>query len=192
MANQEAGPVNGPRHDHVLPARRESGRQGAKPQRRSPLGRYWLVIAAALACTAMLGRGARPAEISQVAQTPSAYADAARALMGVWRGSYICRQGETGVELNFTELRPDGAVSGTFSFFNMPGQHNAAEGAFALSGQYDLASGKLTMISGAWIKQPANYVTTGFIAYYRPPSRAFAGTMDNNACGQITVTKSGD
>jgi hypothetical protein len=43
-------------------------------------------------------------------------------LLGVWRGSYVCAQGETGVELSFTDIHDDGVVSGTFNFFNLPGQ----------------------------------------------------------------------
>jgi hypothetical protein len=199
MAEHEAGPANG-QNPEQAPAEQGAGQVEAEPRPGSWFARRWPVIVAALTGAAIVAAmivfavrgGFLTAHQTQTPQTTSAYTDAARALVGVWRGSYICRQGETGVELSFTELRTDGTISGTFSFFNMPGHTNAAEGEFALSGRYDLASGKLIVTPGAWIKQPANYVTTGFIAYYRPPSRAFAGTMDNNACGQITVTKSGD
>jgi hypothetical protein len=97
-----------------------------------------------------------------------------------------------GVELAFTELRADGTVSATFSFFNLPGRSNAAEGKFNLNGRYDLASGSLSMTPGAWIRQPAGYFSAGFSAVYRPPARTIAGTISNTACGQITVTKIGN
>jgi len=125
------------------------------------------------------------------ASATNANLDPAHALVGLWRGSYVCRQGETAVEISITDFDAKGAIKATFHFFNMPGQTNAAEGEFALSGQYDPALGKLTMTAGEWIKQPENYVTAGFVAYWRPPATTMAGTVDNNACRQINLTKTG-
>ena len=148
----------------------------------------------AVAAVGLLVVGTRHGGLQTLYPVPSAHAassnpDAASALVGVWRGSYICRQGETGVEVTITDLTADGAVKGRFHFFNMPGKSNAAEGEFLLSGKYDLAAGTLTMTPGEWIKQPENYVTAGFTAYYRPPAPTMAGTVDNNVCRQINLTK---
>src|SRR4051812_14921427 len=57
-------------------------------------------------------------------------------LLGLWRGSYVCRQGETAVELSLTDMEGDD-VRGTFKFFNRPGQTNVLPGEYNVKGSYN-------------------------------------------------------
>jgi hypothetical protein len=112
------------------------------------------------------------------------------ALLGVWRGSYVCGQGETGVELSFTELGDDGVVVGTFSFFNLPGRSNVKNGEYTLIGKLDLRTRELYLSPGKWIKQPPGYTPVGFSAPL--PSlgvRKIFGRITFPGCNQIYADK---
>jgi hypothetical protein len=115
------------------------------------------------------------------------------ALLGVWRGAYTCSQGETGVELIFTEVHDDGIVIGTFSFFNLPGHNNAQAGEYNLIGKYDPSQSKLQMSPGAWISQTPNYNPVGFSASFPlSGTRRILGTISHSGCGQIYADKTGN
>jgi hypothetical protein len=43
-------------------------------------------------------------------------------LMGIWRGTYRCQQGETGLALTIEELSDDGNVKAVFSFYDLSRQ----------------------------------------------------------------------
>jgi hypothetical protein len=81
--------------------------------------------------------------------------------LGVWRGSYVCSQGETGVDLSFSELHDDGSVLGTFSFYNLPGESNSATGVYTLIGQLDIRNQIVYLDPGTWIRQPPGYGPVG-------------------------------
>jgi hypothetical protein len=111
-------------------------------------------------------------------------------LLGVWRGAYVCQQGETGVELAFTGIRDDNVVIGTFKFFNLPGRSNAADGEFELSGRLSIHERKLYFTPGNWIVQPAGYLPFSFSTSF--PSvgeRRILGTITFPGCTQIYADK---
>lgn len=114
-------------------------------------------------------------------------------LLGVWRGSYVCGQGETGVELSFTELRDDGVVLGTFNFFNLPGHNNAASGEYTLIGQLDIGSQSIFLDPGTWIRQPPGYTAVGVsMSFPSPEAHEMHGIVTNPSCSQIYVDKTGN
>jgi hypothetical protein len=111
-------------------------------------------------------------------------------LLGVWRGSYACLQGETGVELAFTGIRDDGVVIGTFKFFNLPGHSNAANGEFTLAGRLNIGDHKLYFTPGNWISQPPGYVPFSFsISFPSMGERRIQGTITFPGCTQIYADK---
>jgi hypothetical protein len=113
-------------------------------------------------------------------------------LLGVWRGSYVCSQGETGVDLAFSELFDDGAVLGTFSFYNLPGQGNSASGAYTLIGQLDVGHRTIYLDPGTWIRRPPGYAPVGVaISFPSSGERAISGTITNSGCSQISVAWTG-
>jgi hypothetical protein len=75
-------------------------------------------------------------------------------LVGVWEGSYVANQGETGITLTVT--KENGVLQAVFEFYNLPGRTNAANGSYYVNITYQ--SGKYTFKGYEWIEQPNNYV----------------------------------
>jgi hypothetical protein len=74
-------------------------------------------------------------------------------LIGVWEGSYIAGQGETGLTLTVT--KENEALQAVFKFYNLPGRTNAAEGSYFMNITYQ--SGRYTFRGYEWIEQPSGY-----------------------------------
>jgi TPR repeat protein len=111
-------------------------------------------------------------------------------LGGVWSGSYLCRQGETGVDLVFDELNDDGVVHANFTFFSLSGKNNAESGKYSLFGQYNITENQLYMTPNKWIRMAPNYVPVGFTA--SSPSHesyTITGIIASPGCNQIHVEK---
>jgi hypothetical protein len=75
-------------------------------------------------------------------------------LIGVWEGSYVANQGETGLTLTVT--KENGALQAVFKFYNLPGRTNSASGSYYMNITYQ--NGKYTFRGYEWIEQPGNYV----------------------------------
>lgn len=111
-------------------------------------------------------------------------------LLGVWRGSYVCSQGETGVDLSFSEVHNDGTIIGTFTFYSLAGQSNSASGAYTLTGQLDIGNQIIYLDPGTWIRQPPGYGPVGVsISFPSSGEHAIKGTIMSSGCGQISVAK---
>ena len=109
-------------------------------------------------------------------------------LKGDWVGSYRCRQGLTAVVVSLTPER-DNAVSGSFTFGNLPGRDNAANGKYLLVGTYDGASHTLKMRPGGWVRQPKGYSPVGFTATLDPASQRLTGSVAFSGCSTIALQK---
>jgi hypothetical protein len=128
----------------------------------------------------------------QPAPASAAIRQARAALLGVWRGHYLCGQGETGAEVSFTEMSDAGEVRGVFRFFNLPGHSNALPGAYYVAGRYDVASHALRMEPTAWIQQPPGYIA---LAVLFPNVLASANSLSGGfptmaACTFVEVVRS--
>jgi hypothetical protein len=75
-------------------------------------------------------------------------------LIGVWEGSYVAGQGETGLTLTVT--KEGGTLQAVFKFYNLPGRTNSASGSYYMNITYQ--SGKYTFRGSEWIEQPSGYV----------------------------------
>jgi len=125
-----------------------------------------------------------------VAETSTDMQVARGSLLGVWRGSYICAQGETGVEVSFDRLGDDGTVTGSFRFFNLPNRNNAASGEYTLVGRLD--GQELTLTPGTWLQQAPGYSAVGFNATFAFPGvTSIVGAVAFPGCGQISMSKIG-
>ncbi len=127
---------------------------------------------------------------SALLASPNSLQMARSTLLGVWRGSYACGQGETGVELSFTDISDDGTVMGTFTFFNLPGHSNAGDGEYSLVGHINSSEQQLYFDPGAWIRQPPGYAAVGFSTPVPLPGiHNMAGTITYPGCSQIYAAK---
>ena len=84
------------------------------------------------------------------------HAQNAKKLNGKWKGSYFCRQGETGVTLKI-KGKSNGTFCGTFKFYPLPSNLNAKAGKFSFTGTFN-TSGKIIITQKKWLKQPNNYI----------------------------------
>jgi len=78
-------------------------------------------------------------------------------LTGTWKGSYICRQGLTGLTLSLNRQAGE-AVFGTFHFYSLPSNPAVKEGCFAVAGHI-LDDKRIFISASTWITQPADYIT---------------------------------
>jgi hypothetical protein len=74
-------------------------------------------------------------------------------LIGVWEGSYVATQGETGLTL--TVAKESGVLHAIFKFYNLSGRTNAANGSYYMN--ITCQSGKYTFRGYEWIEQPSGY-----------------------------------
>jgi uncharacterized protein (TIGR02145 family) len=83
---------------------------------------------------------------------PDEESDASNRLVGVWEGSYVASQGETGLTL--TVYKEGGNYKAIFDFYNLPGETNAAEGKYYMTVSYDESTKKYYLEGYEWIVQP--------------------------------------
>jgi hypothetical protein len=130
-------------------------------------------------------------ESETYAQDVRAWQTAREILRGTWRGSYHCAQGDSGVELSFSELHDDGFIRGTFRFFDLPGKNNTAGGGrFVIGGNYNIADGTLLLSPGAWLhRPPGDWDSVAFSVRLTPDGRTLEGKIHNLTCTEISVSK---
>jgi len=112
------------------------------------------------------------------AQVPGAPGAPESRFAGDWSGTYVCAQGSTGMSLR---LRPqaDGRLSGVFHFYPLASNPQAAEGCYEVSGEPDGDS--MTVVAGAWLLRPPNYVTVDLDAEIDEDGTLF-GQVDGPGC----------
>ncbi|RZS36896.1 hypothetical protein EV193_106130 [Herbihabitans rhizosphaerae] len=75
-------------------------------------------------------------------------------LAGLWEGTYLCNQGETGLRLAVDPPRA-GAVTAVFEFFPLETNPKAARGKFSMIGT--VINGRVLLKQHEWIEQPEGY-----------------------------------
>lgn len=73
-------------------------------------------------------------------------------LVGIWEGSYMADQGETGMTLTIWE--DNGNYKAIWHFFNLPGKTNAAEGSYYMRIFINYSTGKFNLVGHEWINRP--------------------------------------
>ncbi|MEU3275467.1 hypothetical protein ABZ639_31840 [Saccharomonospora sp. NPDC006951] len=77
------------------------------------------------------------------------------ALVGTWKGTYVCSQGETGLELKVSAPEGD-TVAAVFTFSPVEGGAAAESGSFSMIGR-NTPNG-FVFQQDKWIDQPGNYI----------------------------------
>lgn len=131
-------------------------------------------------------RAAAPALLpgSAVAGTSAASANAAGPQTRTWRGSYVCGQGESGLEVT---LRPlgQGRLAGTLSFFPLPANPTVPRGCFRVTGQADAAGG-IELRGSQWVRRPPDYHMID-LSGRLGANDGISGRVVDGACGQFQV-----
>jgi hypothetical protein len=102
--------------------------------------------AAAAAATAAATAAAQP-KTTKPALSSTAY----QQLDGIWKGSYICAQGQTAMQVRMTAT-PQGVAAALA--FSVP---NSRPGTFLMNGVFNPANGQLNLQFVRWGVQPPNY-----------------------------------
>lgn len=102
-----------------------------------------------------------------------------------WIGQYRCAQGATDLDLH-VDLVSGSQIDATFIFAHGP---SGAAGSFKMRGTIT-PDGNVTLVPGAWVARPPNYVSVGMSGSVR--GTTFRGRIDNASCGVFIVHRSTD
>ena len=111
----------------------------------------------------------------------------ASGVTGTWRGSYVCAQGLTALELELTG-QADGRVEGTFAFSEHPDNPGVPSGSYRVHGRMS-ASGILTLRTGEWIVHPQDYFTVAMVGRVELAPDRFYGFIDGAGCDTFLVER---
>jgi hypothetical protein len=122
-----------------------------------------------------------------------------------WMGSYICRQGVTGLQLDIAEVPqdhfkchngypdcdPDFAtapvpVRATFKFFPLPENPDLPAGSFTMTGVF--TARKASLKPEAWKEQPAGWEMVALSGEVSDDNRFFRGTIEHEGCGAFGLS----
>jgi hypothetical protein len=136
------------------------------------------------ASPAASGTAGSPAPSSPAASAASS-SPAGAAVAGVWRGTYTCNQGLTGVELTITGSGE--SVMATVDFYPVTSNPGTASGSYEMVGSYSAATG-LKLNPDYWINEPAGYEMVGLTAP-PPGGDSMTGDVVGVNCSTFSVTK---
>lgn len=109
------------------------------------------------------------------------------AIVGTWRGTYICRQGETGLTLTIASLGGN-KLKATFEFYPVPSNPSAPRGSSSKLGVYH--DGHITLLPDRWIDRPKDTVMVGLSADVDGIApNVMTGKVLSRSCTEFTITK---
>lgn len=120
------------------------------------------------------GEARRPAELSR--------------LLGVWRGTYVCAQGLTGLMLTVSGSRAN-VLEAEFAFYPVPENPRVPAGRFRMSGVFDNATQTLHLRPGQWLERPPGYLTVSLSASVDLEAGEMVGTVSGSGCGPVRLTR---
>lgn len=132
------------------------------------------------------GTGRSQATVSRSQSRP---APSISAVIGQWRGTYVCGQGETGLTLTIS-FAGFNKVNAVFAFYPVRGNPDVATGTSVKVGVY--TDGHLTLQHDRWIKRPDGYGAVDLSADIAAASpRTMTGKILSSSCKTLTLTKQG-
>jgi hypothetical protein len=106
---------------------------------------------------------------------------------GLWRGTYVCSQGVTGLNLTIRRV-DDKNLTAVFSFFAVPENPGVPSGEFEMTGQVE-ASGHLLLYPTEWTRETPGYVSVGLDGAQVPGSGVYRGQVDGGGCGRFLLRR---
>jgi pimeloyl-ACP methyl ester carboxylesterase len=108
-------------------------------------------------------------------------------VLGLWKGTYTCSQGLTGLTLDI-EPADDGKLSAVWQFYADPANPGVPSGSYTMTGAY--TQGVLNLAPDTWVSEPANYSMVGLSAKLLGGGEVLSGPV-TNGCGTATLTRVG-
>ncbi|GAA3395119.1 hypothetical protein GCM10020369_67050 [Cryptosporangium minutisporangium] len=118
--------------------------------------------------------------------SPSAASEQPDGVAGVWKGTYTCSQGATGLTL--TIEGEDEALAATFEFYPTSENPSVKKGSYKMGG--NVTNGRMVLIGTTWIDQPDGYQMVN-ISSTSITATTITGTIDTApGCTSFRVTRS--
>jgi hypothetical protein len=113
------------------------------------------------------------------------------AWIGLWRGTYVCNQGVTGL---FLTVRRSGAadvadVAAVFRFFAIPENPGVPTGEYEMAGQPRPQNNHLQLDPRRWINAPPWYVMVGLHDDYDEATGEYSGRVLGPGCTQFILRR---
>jgi len=106
--------------------------------------------------------------------------DSCENINGVWKGIYICAQGETNVTMNIEQNQCE--LSTIFDFSESPNNPGVPSGSARLTGSID-NNGQFNLTGFEWLDQPAGWI----IADVQGTTTNSKSNIEVTICGNTTV-----
>jgi hypothetical protein len=107
---------------------------------------------------------------------------------GVWRGTYVCARGVTGLFLTIKRSETDG-LTAVFHFFAVRENPRVPTGEYDMTGTAGPQDNHLQLAPGAWIMQPPHYVTVGLDGTYDEATGDYSGQVRGPGCGRFVLRR---
>jgi hypothetical protein len=108
--------------------------------------------------------------------------------VGRWRGTYVCNQGVTGLQLTVRRSET-GEVAAVFSFFPVPENPDVPDGAFDMSGKLGPQRNRLQLFGRMWINAPPRYLMVGLDGVYDEATGEYSGSVDGVGCTKFILRR---
>jgi hypothetical protein len=106
---------------------------------------------------------------------------------GVWSGEYLCGQGSTALELVLQPAKDAVTLRGWFHFQATPANPGVPEGCYEMTGSFDAPSGRISLIAGAWRRQPPGYITVDLKGAVDPGGTTLSGNVLHDSCTSFSL-----
>jgi hypothetical protein len=146
------------------------------------------LIARTLVCS--LAAAVLTAALALLAGSPAAARPLASAddWIGIWRGSYVCAQGVTGLFLTVKRLET-GDVAAVFRFFAVPENPAVPSGEFDMAGTPGAETNHLDLYPRQWIVRPPNFVMVALDGDYDEATGNYAGEVHGPGCSRFILRR---
>ena len=108
--------------------------------------------------------------------------------LGLWRGTYVCGQGVTGLSLT-VKRSGEGDVAAVFSFFAVPENPEVPSGEFDMTGRPGPQGNHLRLFPHAWTNAPPRFVMVGLDGDYDEASGEYSGRVRGPACTRFILRR---
>jgi hypothetical protein len=102
----------------------------------------------------------------------------------IWKATYGCTQGLTGLTLVLTRVT-ETELTATFYFYAVPGNLDVPAGMFSMKGTYDPATRTVSLRQDRWIQNPADYLMVDLRGTVDAAGRTFTGQVDYPGCSDF-------
>jgi hypothetical protein len=108
--------------------------------------------------------------------------------IGLWRGTYVCNQGITGLFLTVRRSSADD-VTAVFRFFAIPENPGVPIGEYEMAGRLGSQNNHLQLLPLWWIQAPPQYVMVGLKGDYDEATGEYSGRVLGPGCAKFILRR---